>query len=455
MNRSGPLSLVLIALVVGAVGALAVVNLPTQVGWALAIALLPIAAVLLAVLKRPFLGVLLIYFLEYFRPQDMIAPLQPLRLPFLTTIAMFGVFIILVIRDPNRRLIWSRQSTTLVGLLAFMGLSVITSINNYWAFQYFRGMALTVILYMLTVNLVDRRTRVRALIGLLVAAHIFLCGKGIVQFLVGNRWGTTGSVGGNFLGDENDFAMALIVIFPFVFFHIEESRRAGKKLFWALLAGVLLVTVMLTMSRGGFVGMSATLFFCWLRSRRKLLGAFVMILLISAVAAIAPSRYFEEIASIRNTDEGTAHKRREYWLAGMRMFAEKPLIGVGPGNSPLYMPRYLDLPNPDTQWGRAMHGTVPLLVAEMGAAGIAIYTILALQCLGDLRKTLRYGRRGKGEGARFARYFGTATLGSAIGFLVTSSFLSALYYPHIYLITSFCVIGLRLSSRAEEEEEER
>jgi O-antigen ligase len=319
---------------------------------------------------------------------------------------------------------------------------VFTSTNNYWAFQFFRGMVVMVMLFLLTVNFVGTKREFRLLIGVLIAAHVFLSLKGIGQFLIGNEVGTTGVVGGNFLGDENDFALALIVIFPFAYFAVGGSRTGKGKVFWSLLVLLFLTTIMLTMSRGGFLGIAATLLVCWARSGRKALGLLALLIAVAAVALLAPDRYFEEIRSIRQTDEGTALKRREYWMAGIRMFAEKPLIGVGPGNSKIFMPQYVDLPHPNQQWGRAMHGTLPLLLAEMGAAGFLIFTVLAAQSARDLG-ALRKRRFEDEEERRFDDYVRNAVTASAIGFLVTSTFLSALYYPHIYVLAAFAAIGRR------------
>jgi O-antigen ligase len=129
-------------------------------------------------------------------------------------------------------------------------------------------------------------------------------------------------------------------------------------------------------------------------------------------------------------------------MAGIRMFAEKPLLGVGPGNSKNFMSQYVDLPHAYQQWGRAMHGTLPLLLAEMGAVGFLIYTVLGAQSGADLA-ALRRRRFEHEEEKRFADYVRNAVAASAVGFLVTSTFLSALYYPHIYLLAALAAVGRR------------
>jgi O-antigen ligase len=446
--------LAIVALVIlGAAGGLLVGFVPTNVGYALAIGVIPFTILLIAFFRNPILGVFLVYFLEYFRPQDVLPAIAPLRLPAMFTIFIFLTIVVRVIRSPERKIVWPAQSWVYLALLFVMGISVIIAQNNYWAFWHFRVVLFLVILFFSTINLVESPDQLRKLLVLLVLVHVWLCFRGIQGYLEGNVWGTTGRVGSGFLGDENDFALALVVIFPFAFFAMTALRRWGARWLAFLASLLILITIVLTMSRGGFIGIAVTLFFCWYRGKRKLLTGAILILLIAAVAVIAPSRYFDEIRSIRETDEGTAHKRREYWLAGFRMFAEYPLIGVGPGNSNLRMPQYVDLANPATQWGKAMHGTIPLIAAEMGILGLAIYTILFVQSLLELRRMRRIRVRDPSV-RRLVDYFGNALFASILGFLVAATFLSALYYPHIYVLTAFCVVGRRLAVEAGEKEGE-
>ncbi len=448
------IALAVVALMILGVGAGLVVGLvPINVGYAFAIGMIPFTLLLIAFFRNPFLGVLLIYFLEYFRPQDLLPAIAPLRLPAMFTGLVFFAMVVRVIRSPERKIVWPAQSWMYMGLLFVMGISVIIAKNNYWAFWHFWIVLFLVILFFSTINLVESPNQLRKLLLLLVFVHVWLCVRGIRGYLHGNIWGTTGVVGSGFLGDENDFALALVVIFPYAFFAMTALRRWGAKWLAFLTSLLILVTIVLTMSRGGFVGIAATLFFCWYRGKRKLLTGSIMLLLIASVAFIAPSRYFEEIRSIQQTDEGTAHKRREYWLAGFRMFAEYPLIGVGPGNSNLRMPQYVDLDNPATQWGKAMHGTIPLIAAEMGILGLAIYTTLFVQSFLEIRRMRRIRVRDS-DVRRLLDYFGNALFASILGFVVTATFLSALYYPHMYVLTALCVVGRRLAVEAAEKEEE-
>ncbi len=442
-----PALLMVAALVAAALGAIFFVQLPDNLGSLAAIALLPGLLLLIAFLRSPYFGLLLIYFFLYVRPQDIVTALRPLHLPLLTTLGLSLLVIINIIRSQDRKILWPAGMTTFAILIALMGVGVVSSYNNYWAFYYMKEIAVTIIMVFLTINLATTFTKLNGVIGMIIFAHVMYSLKGLKQYLVGNSVGTTGIVGSDFMGDENDFALTLTVIFPFIFFKIQRAKTRRMRFVWICLATLVLIASMATMSRGGFLGMSAALFFCWAVSANKIRNAGVILLIVLVVALISPERYMGEIRSIKDTHEGTANLRLEYWKAGMRMYAEFPLIGVGQGNSGNYLPTYIDLPNPDTKWGRALHGTLPLVFAELGTIGFIIYVVLFFQCGLYVRRMLHFPVDDPDD-REHLRYYSHSLTASAIGFMVSATFLSALYYPHIYVLAGIAMAAHHLASMA-------
>ncbi len=442
-----PAVLMAVGLGVAAGGAILFLNIPIAVGTAAALGLVPGLALLIAILRYPFVGLLLIFFFTYVRPQDIVTALRPLHLPMLSTAGLFALAVFNIVRNRDKSVLWPGGMTIFTLILALMAIGVITSVNNYWAFQYFRDMVLMAVFVFLIVNLVTTSTEMRRVIGLMVAAHAYFCLKGLGQFAAGNVFGTTGTVGSGFLGDENDFALALIVMFPFVFFSIQRSKSGARRFLWTALSLLVLLTTMATMSRGGFVGMAVTLFVCWVMSANKIRNAAVLLFLILVVAVAAPKRYMREIESIRNTGEGTADLRVKYWRAGLKMYAEHPLIGVGQGNSGALLPIYMDVPDANTKWGRAMHGTIPLLLAELGTIGFLLYAAFFFQTVWYVRRMVRYPIDDPDERV-YARYLSQSTFAAMLGFLACSAFLSALYYPHLYILAGIAMAGERIAATA-------
>jgi O-antigen ligase len=128
------------------------------------------------------------------------------------------------------------------------------------------------------------------------------------------------------------------------------------------------------------------------------------------------------------------------WKAGVNMAVPNPVFGVGAGHFPIafgttHKPRDVVGPMP---WLTA-HSSYFLVLGELGFPGII--TFLAL-VIGGFRSAMKVRRRvlqsqpqplspGTLATAR-ALYLLSAGM---IGFAVAGAFLSATYYPHIFILT--------------------
>src|SRR5207247_1498393 len=130
---------------------------------------------------------------------------------------------------------------------------------------------------------------------------------------------------------------------------------------------VILVTVVFTFSRGGFVGLAAMALY-WVattRKKGKAIGTLVAAAIV--VTAVAPPQYWARIETITQTEEGTAQLRQYYWAAARRMFLRSPLWGVGGNNTGVLMPEYAyEFPQDKrpNEWGRVSHSLYFQLLAE-------------------------------------------------------------------------------------------
>jgi len=130
---------------------------------------------------------------------------------------------------------------------------------------------------------------------------------------------------------------------------------------------MLVLGVVSSLCRGGWVGLVAVLGYCMIKSRRIMMSLGVIAIIAVAVINFAPAKYWDEVKSISKTNEGTAESRLNYWMAGGRMFLDYPVTGVGAMNGGIRMPEYVTNMGPaHQQWGRTFHGILPQLIAELG-----------------------------------------------------------------------------------------
>ena len=390
----------------------------------------------------PFYLVILYTFLEYGRPQNLVPFLGKLRLPAFTVI-MIALFVAI----SQKLSLKAKQTLFFLLIMVEMVIHGPIAINNYWAFTTFYVMSVTFIGYCGIVGFVDTYDKFEKLILSLFLTFIFLSIIGIKNKGVG--------IGG-FIGDENDFCMALNMILPFALFGIFMDKKKSFKFYCILLAALFLFVIALTRSRGGFVGLVSVIGYCVFRSNKK----FALILLIGVLGIFlvifAPRGYWQEMGTISEEASkkeerleeqyGTGAQRLYAWKLGWGMFKENPILGVGQGNYPWHV---VDQETKmKVQWqtrslgGRAAHSLYFTLLPELGIVGALLFSMIVIYIWKDLKWVRKIITRDKKEitgDSKNIFYYSLAIEASIIGFLTSSVFISTLYYPNFWTMTGVMV----------------
>ena len=385
----------------------------------------------------PFSLLLFYLFLEYGRPQAL--------LPILSVFHLSGITIVLlalsVIRSGKIQL-KEKQTILYLFLLGLMVIHGPIAVNNYWALMVFIAMVMNFIVYLSLIYLVNDQDKYDRLLNAWLGIHVFLAIIGIVKKGVG--------VGG-FLGDENDFCLALNMIIPFPFF-LAVSTSGKKRIYYVALTCLFLFVIMLTGSRGGFVGLCTAFIYCWLRSKRKILVTFLVLVLAIFAYFVAPQTYGERIRSIteQGTSEGTGEARVYTWNIGWHMFLDNPIIGVGQGNFPYVFGKYeLKVTGSQEPFhgrsvaGRVAHSIYFTLLPELGLMGTIPFLLIIYYTFKDLKYINKLTLKNKNAKGVFEAdrlfYTSLALEGSLITYLVSSVFISTLYYPNLWFLIGFII----------------
>ena len=350
-------------------------------------------------------------------------------------------------------------------VLAFLGLMLVLApfaYNNRMAVVTTRDFALMTVGAILPIMcFVDTFERFRKLLRFWVWIHVPLALYSITHRGFGI---------GSFLADENDFAIAMNMAIPYAFALLAVERGIGRRicLFGAL--GILILATAATMSRGGFIGLAAVLFMLSLRLPRKLLSMTLVIVMIVGLVTLAPSKYWTEVRTIStSTDENdTGYKRLYLWKIAWRMFLDNPILGVGPANYQYNNFFYEDEKETSRGyhiWGRVSHSVYFTLLPEYGIVGTVLFFIIVIKGIRARRRALRTCRSQLAredlspesrERIRFYQQMLAGMDGVIFTFLVTGAFIAVLYYPHLWVLTAFTAVGLRLveteASRATSEQ---
>jgi putative inorganic carbon (HCO3(-)) transporter len=430
--------------------ALTLAILPNMLQYAM-IAAVPAIVFAITILKNVYLGVFYYYLFEFLRPVDFIPALRPLKIVMLIELLTLIAWLFYLIKN-HAKIKWDNFNNLYIGFIAVMGFTIITAMNNRFAFNMTQAMLVNFVIFLIATNIVDSKARLNRLIWLLLLIHVYHALKGVYNFavvgFVAAGQHTTGRTGSGFIGDENDFALALNTMIPFAYFFFMSFRNGFKKYFSLFLVLIFILGVVASNSRGGWVGLGAVIIFCIARSKRKLLSLGIVALLLLAGALFAPPDFWQEMQSISDTNAGTAQSRLNYWKAAGRMYLDSPIIGVGAGNGPIRMPEYVQgFRSSATQWGRTFHGTLPQILAELGTLGIGFYLLMVIYAF----KTLfRVRKRAVAEDNESLSTIADCLTGSMIGYLACATFLSTAYYPQLWTLFVLIIILKYLPMREEQ-----
>jgi O-antigen ligase len=168
---------------------------------------------------------------------------------------------------------------------------------------------------------------------------------------------------------------------------------------------VLPFLIVLTGSRGGFIGLAV---FVVLAFRKQLLRVkkFLAIAVVgAAIVIIVPNNLWHRIGTISEVDEASARSEVEYesstaqrleiWKVATTVILEHPVIGVGLGAYPEVHFRYAQRPQFDpTAYGhRDAHSTYLLIAAELGLVGLFIFAAIVVVTLRDAERARRAAAR--------------------------------------------------------------
>lgn len=388
-----------------------------------------------------YYGLLLFFVLEYARPGSYIPGINALRLNSLVPLGVvMGTLLSKgristgdVMHEPNSRIIG--------GLLGMIVASFLVADVTMMAFELFTTVLGYVLVYwVISMQIIELR-QIKGVFKTLIFIHLLLAAMTPQMFTDPETRHYIAA--GTFLGDGNDFALSVNLCIPFCLFMMFEAEKKTHKL--AAIGALLLLVlcVVSTQSRGGTLALGFVGFYYWLKSKKKAVTGSIVALGVVAVLAFAPPAYFDRMNSISSYEtDGSAQGRISAWKAGMGMALSNPVLGVGAGNFPANYTRFAPPgpEGPETRWKTA-HSIYFLILGELGLPGLGLLVGFIVVNLRENGKLLRRMREAAGRETTEARLLACLSA-SILAYAIAGAFLSATYYPHMFVLA-----GLEVSSR--------
>ena len=255
-------------------------------------------------------------------------------------------------------------------------------------------------------------------------------------------WGVAGAPG--WFENSGEFGIEMCVFFPIsLYFSLGIRRLVSRPVFLASLAlpFTAVAGAIASSSRGALLGMAVVGLWMFLRSRYKVRGAIALAIIVVLAWAFVPTEQKQRFSE--SGEDNTSVSRLTYWKRGIAFANERPLLGIGYRN---WMPYYTYVWGGRLERGQILqlpHNFMIEALAELGYTGL--FALLFL--LGGtfwLNARTRALARGLGERGFLAEQLGWGFDGGLIGFAVSGSFVTVLYYPYLWVNLAMTV-ALHLS----------
>jgi probable O-glycosylation ligase (exosortase A-associated) len=253
------------------------------------------------------------------------------------------------------------------------------------------------------------------------------------------------------LGDRNELAVAFVMTLPICFYLLGEYGKRSKILQLALLGTIalLVISVIGTMSRGGFIALTVLGGYLYMKSDRKILMTILIVGLVIGVSYIVSADWSARITTIKSADHDESFMGRVVaWKLSFIMAVHHPIFGGG-FKALEHFPVWHDLSReffsyswfytgealPNTTVARAAHSVYFQVLGDHGFAGLGIYLSTMAAAFLKARRVSKIAKR---ENAPlWIRNVATTLQLSMFAFAVGAAALSFAYFDLI-----FCLFGL-------------
>jgi len=305
-----------------------------------------------------------------------------------------------VLSREKKTIHWDPTLIVLVIFLFHGTLSYLLSGHNTAAFDIFDKFWKECVLCLFINMLIVDRLKLHSL---LVISAIGLGFHGVIEGLkVIASGGAHHIIGLPTLGDNNQFALAILMILPVINYLSRQS--ANRLVRWGFMIALVLncLAVVGTWSRGGFIGLAVLALGSVTMAKHRIRSLIVVGGVVLAISAIASASYFSRISSIEEADTDDSFMGRVLaWEVSFAIARDHPIFGAGfhgvqdPGIFGTYVQKvtipeifaHMQLPA-----AKAAHSIYFEVMGDTGFVGLGLFVSLMVLGFANISRILRFTR---------------------------------------------------------------
>ena len=390
------------------------------------------------ILKRPWYGIIGWCWLSYMNPHKQAWGFAT-NMPFAMLVALATILGMFFSREP-KKVPWTRETIVLLLLICWMAVTTVFAYFPGLAWAQFEKVIKIQSMTFVTLMLITNRERLTAMVWMIALSLGYYGIKGgIFTIVTGGAFRVQGPTG-TFIGGNNEMALALIMCVPLMrYLQLQNSRTLMR---WGLGAAMVLTAIAAvgSQSRGALVAIAAMGAMLWLKSRRKIATAVLIVCAGGIAFSIMPSAYYERMSTIKTYEQdASARGRLNAWGFAWNLAKDRPLVG---GGFETFQEPLFRIYAPDPSDVHDVHSIYFEMLGEHGFVGLGLFVLLGVLAWHSASRLMA-----QAKGAPDRRWISdlmAMTQVSIVGYAAGGAFLGLAYFDLYYHLVAIIVITARI-----------
>jgi len=315
----------------------------------------------------------------------VVAPFMPTMLVFVMVLASFGSLLLAFVYDKKRNLRYFVIDKYIYFYALAYLFSIMTSVARRGSLLGGLLSVFFMIFAIVLMNAIETKKQLHTMVFLVICVGVLVSLYGFYQYLFPAKFSGVWHDKEMFedisfrvystLGNPNVLGEYLLLVIPLAFAYFLNSKAWLGKLFFLGCCGVMMLCLVLTYSRGCYVGiLVATAVFLVILDRRFLILGVLGLL---ALPFILPPTIINRFLSIGNMEDSSTSYRVFIWMGTIAMLKDYWLCGIGPGTDafnmvyPAYAYNSISAPH--------SHNLYLQVICDAGIIGFALFMAVLYQ----------------------------------------------------------------------------
>jgi putative inorganic carbon (HCO3(-)) transporter len=377
------------------------------------------------IFKRPALGVMTFTWISLMNPHRL-AYGAAFSFPFAALIAVITLASMLISKQPKN---FPRTPVTIVLLVfcVWMTLTSFFALEPDLVWREWNRVFKTLFMIFVSMMVLNSERDIKQFVWVVtLSLGIYGLKGGLFVLASGGSYKVYGPAG-SYIEENNGMALALVSTLPLIWYLRNQAK--SKLMSLAMLAMTIFTSIAAvgSYSRGALLGGMAMLSFLWLKSKNKLGTGVAVIVMVTIVALVMPSQWFDRMHTIDDyKQDDSALGRINAWYFAVNV-ASRNFLG---GGFNVFSPRQFFIYAPDPLAYHVAHSIFFQVLGDHGFIGLGMFLLLMFCVWRTGSRIIKFC--GNAPELKWASDLAKMIQVCVIGYAVSGAFLSLAYFDLYY-----------------------